>query len=70
LQPRRFGRDVPREAGQRAADLIDTRVQFEPGLDIYHLFNSNVVLVRNQNYRATLGEPQRILQGRLLQFTA
>lgn len=46
------------------------RVRFEPGLDIYNVFNSNVVLVQNQSYGPTLGEPQRILQGRLLRFTA
>jgi hypothetical protein len=46
------------------------RVQFEPGIDIYNVFNGNVVLVENQNYGAQLGQPQRVLQGRLLRVTA
>ena len=44
--------------------------QFEPGVDVYNVFNSNVVLVQNQNFGSALGEPQRILQGRLLRLTA
>ncbi|MGH2436091.1 MAG: hypothetical protein ACRDFA_03750 [bacterium] len=42
----------------------------EPGLDVYDVFNSNVVLVQNQNFGSALGEPQRILQGRLVRLTA
>jgi hypothetical protein len=44
-------------------------VRFEPGVDIYNVFNSNVVLVQNQSFGSALGQPQRVLQGRLLRLT-
>jgi hypothetical protein len=46
------------------------RVQFEPGVDVYNIFNSNVVLTQNQSFGSSLGQPQRILQGRLMRLTA
>ena len=44
--------------------------QFEPGVDVYNVFNSNVVLTQNQNFGSALGQPQRILQGRLVRLAA
>jgi len=44
-------------------------IRFEPGIDVYNLLNSNVVLVQNQNFGSALGQPQRVLQGRLLRIT-
>jgi hypothetical protein len=46
------------------------RVEFEPGVDVYNVFNGNPVLVQNQNFGSALGQPQRILQGRLMRLTA
>ena len=45
-------------------------LRFEPGVDVYNVFNSNVVLVQNQNFGSALGRPERVLQGRLLRLTA
>jgi len=45
------------------------RVQFEPGVDVYNVFNSNPVLTQNQNFGSALGQPQRVLQGRLMRLT-
>jgi hypothetical protein len=45
------------------------RVQFEPGVDVYNVFNSNPVLTENQNFGSALGQPQRVLQGRLMRLT-
>jgi carboxypeptidase family protein len=42
--------------------------QLEPGVDVYNVFNGNVVLVQNQNFGSSLGQPQRILQGRLVRL--
>jgi hypothetical protein len=44
-------------------------VRLEPGIDVYNIFNSNVVLVQNQNFGTALGRPDRVLQGRLLRVT-
>jgi outer membrane receptor protein involved in Fe transport len=46
------------------------RVSFEPGVDVYNVFNTNPVLVENQNFGSALGTPLRILQGRLMRLTA
>jgi hypothetical protein len=46
------------------------KYQFEPTVDVYNVFNSNVVLQQNQNFGTSLGTPQRILQGRLLRIAA
>jgi hypothetical protein len=46
------------------------KLQIEPGLDVYNVFNSNVVLLQNQNFGSSLGQPQRVLQGRLARLTA
>jgi len=45
-------------------------VQVEPGVDVYNLFNSNVVITQNQNFGSALGRPERVLQGRLVRVTA
>ncbi len=44
-------------------------LRLEGSLDIYNALNSNVVLVENQNFGSSLGQPQQILQGRLLRVT-
>jgi hypothetical protein len=44
--------------------------EIEPGVDIYNIFNSNVVLQQIQSFGSSLGTPQRILQGRLMRLTA
>ena len=46
------------------------RASFEPGVDVYNVFNSNVVLTENQQFGSSLGKPMRILQGRLMRLTA
>ncbi len=45
------------------------RFDIDTALDIYNLLNSNVVLQENQNYGSSLGQPQQILQGRLLRIS-
>jgi len=45
-------------------------LQIEPGVDVYNVFNSNVVLTQNQNFGSALGQPQQVLQGRLLRLNA
>jgi hypothetical protein len=45
-------------------------LRLEPGVDVYIVFNSNVVLVQNQNFGSALGRPERVLQGGLLRLTA
>jgi len=46
------------------------KLQVEPGLDVYNLLNSNVVITQNQNFGSALGRPDRVLQGRLVRLTA
>jgi hypothetical protein len=46
------------------------RVQLDGNLDVYNAFNSNVVMQENQNFGSTLGQPQQILQGRLLRISS
>ena len=46
------------------------RVSFEPGVDVYNVFNTNPVLTENQQFGSSLGTPMRILQGRLMRLTA
>ena len=53
---------------KRVFSVGNTRI--EPGVDLYNVFNSNAVLVQNQNFGSALGQAQRVLQGRLLRFTA
>ena len=43
---------------------------FEPGVDVYNVFNTNPVLTENQEFGSSLGTPMRILQGRLMRLTA
>jgi hypothetical protein len=43
-------------------------VQVEPGVEIFNAFNTNTVLVQNQNFGSSLGQPQRVLQGRLMRL--
>ena len=45
------------------------RVRFEPGVDVYNVFNTNPVLTENQQFGSSLGMPMRILQGRLMRLT-
>jgi hypothetical protein len=45
------------------------RTQFEPAVEVYNAFNSNVVLAVNQNFGSALGQPQAVLQGRLLRLS-
>ena len=42
-------------------------MRIDGALDMFNALNSNVVLSQNQNYGSTLGQPQAVLQGRLLQ---
>jgi hypothetical protein len=46
------------------------RYEAQPALEIYNLFNSSVVLSRNQNYGPSLDAPLSTLQGRLFKLTA
>jgi hypothetical protein len=45
------------------------RLNFDANLDVYNVLNSNVVMQENQNFGSTLGQPQQILQGRLLRLS-
>ena len=45
------------------------RVRFEPGVDVYNVFNTNPVLTENQNSGHRWERPMRILQGRLMRLT-
>ena len=45
------------------------RTQFEPGVDVYNVFNTNPVLTENQQFGSSLGTPMRVLQGRLMRLT-
>ena len=46
------------------------KVKVDGALDIFNALNSNVVLTENQNFGSTLGQPQAILQGRLLRVSS
>ena len=46
------------------------KLQVQPGVDLYNLLNSNVVITQNQNFGSALGRPDRVLQGRLVRLTA
>jgi len=46
------------------------RTRVDGGLDMFNALNSNVVLAENQNFGSTLGQPQAVLQGRLLRLSA
>jgi hypothetical protein len=43
--------------------------RLDGALDMFNALNSNVVLAQNQNYGSTLGQPQAVLQGRLLRLS-
>jgi outer membrane receptor protein involved in Fe transport len=45
------------------------KYRLDGALDIYNLFNSNVVLQENQNFGTSLHQPQQVLQGRLLRVS-
>lgn len=45
------------------------RIRLDGALDIFNALNSNVVLSENQNFGSTLGQPQAVLQGRLLRLS-
>jgi hypothetical protein len=45
------------------------RYEIDGALDMYNALNSNVVLQENQNYGSSLGQPQQVLQGRLLRIS-
>ncbi|MEQ1908141.1 MAG: TonB-dependent receptor [Vicinamibacterales bacterium] len=45
------------------------RYDIDTALDMYNALNSNVVLQENQNYGTSLGQPQQVLQGRLLRIS-
>jgi carboxypeptidase family protein len=43
--------------------------RIDGALDMFNALNSNVVLSQNQNFGSTLGQPQAVLQGRLLRMS-
>ena len=45
-------------------------LRFDPGVDVYNVFNTNPVLTENQNFGSSLGRPLKVLQGRLMRLTA
>jgi hypothetical protein len=45
------------------------KLKFDAALEIFNSLNSNVVLSENQNFGSALGQPQAILQGRLLRIS-
>jgi len=45
------------------------RFKIDGALDMYNALNSNVVLQENQNFGSSLGQPQQVLQGRLLRIS-
>ena len=45
------------------------RYRLDGALDMFNALNSNVVLSQNQNFGSTLGQPQAVLQGRLLRLS-
>jgi hypothetical protein len=46
------------------------KVRLDGALDVFNSLNSNVVLTENQSFGSTLGQPQAILQGRLLRVSS
>jgi hypothetical protein len=46
------------------------RLKIDGALDMFNALNSNVVLAENQNFGSTLGQPQAVLQGRLLRISS
>ena len=46
------------------------RYRVDGALDMFNALNSNVVLSENQNFGTTLGQPQAVLQGRLLRLSS
>jgi hypothetical protein len=46
------------------------KYRVDGALDMFNALNSNVVLSENQNFGSTLGQPQAILQGRLLRVSS
>ena len=46
------------------------RYRIDGALDMFNALNSNVVLSQNQNLGSTLGQPQAVLQGRLLRVSS
>jgi Carboxypeptidase regulatory-like domain len=46
------------------------RYRVDGALDMFNALNSNVVLSQNQNFGSTLGQPQAVLQGRLLRLSS
>jgi hypothetical protein len=45
------------------------KYRFDGAMDMFNALNSNVVLAENQNFGSTLGQPQAVLQGRLLRVS-
>ena len=45
------------------------KYHIDGALDMFNALNSNVVLQENQNFGSTLGQPQAVLQGRLLRIS-
>ena len=46
------------------------RLRIDGAVDMFNALNSNVVLSENQNFGTTLGQPQAVLQGRLLRVSS
>jgi hypothetical protein len=46
------------------------KYRVDGALDMFNALNSNVVLSQNQNFGSTLGQPQAVLQGRLLRLSS
>jgi hypothetical protein len=44
-------------------------VRVDGAVDMYNALNNDVVLLENQSYGSSLGNPQQILQGRLLRVS-
>ena len=42
---------------------------FEPGMDLYNVFNGNAVMIQNTSFGSALGMPTRIIQGRIMRVT-
>jgi hypothetical protein len=46
------------------------KYQVDGAMDMFNALNSNVVLQENQNFGSSLGQPQAVLQGRLLRISS